>query len=64
MTLPAYERLCRFWRDNPPTRLLIAAYIGFKPPGTATTAAAAPSHAEFAAMLRAKGGSLRGGGGQ
>jgi len=60
MTLPAYGRLCRFWRDNPPTRLLLAAVIGVRPAGTDTaTGRNAPSPAEFAAMLRANGGRLR-----
>jgi hypothetical protein len=32
MTLPEYYRLCRYWRSHPPLHLMVAGYLGIKPP--------------------------------
>jgi len=28
MTLPDFYELCEYWRDHPPTHLMVAAYLG------------------------------------
>jgi len=32
MTLPRLAAMRRYWNAHPPTHLLIAAYVGYKPP--------------------------------
>jgi hypothetical protein len=32
MTLPEYHRLCRYWHQHPPMHLMVAGYLGIKPP--------------------------------
>jgi hypothetical protein len=33
LTLPRVKALQRYWRDHPPVHLMIAGYLGYKPPG-------------------------------
>lgn len=33
LTLPRYNALQRFWMKHPPTPILMAGYVGYKPPG-------------------------------
>jgi hypothetical protein len=32
MTLPRFDRLCRYWSKHPPLHLLVGAYFGFPKP--------------------------------
>lgn len=56
--MPEIERLFRFMRKNPPVRLLVAGYLGFKPPSDEpvkyTTAE------EFARIIQLTGGRIPG----
>ena len=51
MTLPAVYRIWRYWRNHPPTHMLAAAFMGFKPKSEAGEDAAG-----FAAFMQAFGG--------
>lgn len=31
MTLPRWESMCEYWKNNPPQHMLMAIYIGYKP---------------------------------
>ncbi len=62
MEFPDYLRLARYWRRHPPVHLMVAAYLGVKPPKSPEQNGAKPSF-DFGALMRGaaggKGGFIR-----
>ena len=54
MTLPRFERLCRYWSAHPPLHLLVAAYLGV-PAGERRK----NDLGELLAMAKSNGGAIR-----
>lgn len=56
MTLFDYEELCGYWAKNPPTHLMVAAYLGVGKPADAQTSQQSPKSQKEAIAEILKGG--------
>lgn len=62
MTLPEVEELFDYWREHPPTHILVAGYLGYEPPKSVEQqqAEGAMGPADFARHFQATGGKVEG----